>query len=142
MGIINGFKKRIVPEEVSNLHKINKSFIPEKSDFNFSKTVDVDGKELFQSTVARLGWSEADLNQRQNEYTIESRIGYVAMLFTLFLAATNIAEYEYSIFISQAIMTIVFFLIGFTKAFKAWQVEQREFKSFYNFLGDLNGWVR
>ena len=142
MGILNGFKKRIIPAEVSNLHDINKSFIPKKSEFKFSQTVDVDTKELFQSTVDRLGWSEADLNQRQNEYTIESRIGYVAMLLTLFLAATNIAEYEYSIFISQAIMTIVFFLIGFTKAFKAWQVEQREFKSFYTFLGDLNGWVR
>jgi len=142
MGLIDGFKKRIIPAETSNLHNINKSFIPKKSDFNFSKTVDVDGKELFNSTVDRLGWSEADLNLRQNEYTVESRIGYGAMLLTLFLAATNIAEYQYSIFISQAIMTLVFFLIGFTKAFKAWQVEQREFKSFYRFLSDINGWVR
>jgi len=142
MSIFKKFKKSVITEDVNNLHEINKSFIPKKDDFTFIKMKKIDGKELFDNTVRKLGWSDVDLDQRQNQYTIESRLGYGAALICLFLAAQNIAEYEYTIFISQALMTILFLLFGFTKSFRAWQVEVRAFRPFFQFLSNLEAWVR
>lgn len=137
----NKWKKRFVYDETVEMHGFVKSSIV--SILNYAKKKDEDNvkKESFEDMCKRLGYDEDFLAKRHDELAIESRGMYALSLVAIFVTTFSISSMNKIVVLSSFVISIMFILSGFVRAFRAWQIKCRDMKNFKEFLNNFENWI-
>jgi len=137
----NKWKRRVVYEETESMHKFLKNSVREIILLGKNKNENNISKEDFSEMCLRLGYDAEFLESRKEQLSIESRGMYALALVAVFVTFYSFSSMNLLLILSAIMMIFVFSISGFIRAFRVWQIEKRELKSFEEWLKAYEDWI-